>query len=259
MDIEYTKLLREKAAGVLRGQKLKKFKEGAKFSKTPMRKYKPKSGENWEDVYKRARKFFIRAADFGFRGKIQNVFDTPKQFSSVLVVTHGGWVMEALNYIYNKVEGREPVLKNTTRNCSLTTVQMFYNNAEDGPGGDGSDEGLSFKVVDVNDVEHIVKWENALNLMKRTGSKRFSKLGSGGPSFVGGGRNRQLRRKRGTNIGRGGSKPKRGGRSSIVVPQDHSAGRRVSIIPVGLGGSFGGSLAGTSSNKSRNLQSKRSG
>ena len=52
--VEYTELLREKSAGILRLKPLKIYAKNAKINKTPLREYKPRNGESWEDVYKRA-------------------------------------------------------------------------------------------------------------------------------------------------------------------------------------------------------------
>lgn len=52
--VEYTELLREKSAGILRMKPLKAFTKNARISSTPLRDYKPKTGESWNDVLKRA-------------------------------------------------------------------------------------------------------------------------------------------------------------------------------------------------------------
>jgi broad specificity phosphatase PhoE len=96
--VEYTELLREKAAGILRLKPLKAFTKNAKISGTPLREYQPKNGESWNDVLKRAQKFIIHAANFGFRDEVRNVFDFPQRIHRALCVTHGGFVMEILNF-----------------------------------------------------------------------------------------------------------------------------------------------------------------
>ena len=48
----------------------------------------------------------------------------------VLVITHGGWIMEmwnAINYINEK---KKPVLNNTTRNCSINIFKMLCKNTK---------------------------------------------------------------------------------------------------------------------------------
>lgn len=133
----------------------------ANAARCPLRKYKPRCGESWDDVMKRAKQFFIMCADFGFRGKIENIFDKEKIFEKVLAVTHGGFVMEAINYIKMKMNGDEPGIKNVTKNCSLTIVRMTCKRNEGQGGicdsrcGEGKDDCLEFELLVVNDTSHI--------------------------------------------------------------------------------------------------------
>lgn len=68
--VEYCELLREKSAGVLELKPLSEFVRNAKVTNTPLRQYKPKAGESWDDVLKRAQKFVVHLANFGFRDHV---------------------------------------------------------------------------------------------------------------------------------------------------------------------------------------------
>lgn len=172
MEVKFTKLLREKGAGLLQGKKLKEFAICANASRCPLRDYRPRCGESWKDVYKRAKNFFITAAQYGFRGRVENIFDQPRLHEKILAITHGGFVMEAINYVNYKMEGTKPVLKNVTKNCSLTIVRMYCKkNLEEREGicseacGNG-DDCLAFEFVSVNDTGHMKAYREEIRKKK---------------------------------------------------------------------------------------------
>ncbi len=71
--VEYTELLREKGAGIMELKPLTEFTKNAKLSNTPLRQYKPKAGENWDDVLRRVQRFLIQLADYGLRDNVKNI------------------------------------------------------------------------------------------------------------------------------------------------------------------------------------------
>lgn len=186
-DVTFSKLLREKGAGVLQNYKKGSFKKFALRAGVPLREYKPKGGESNDEMNNRVGKFLRRLVGEGFRGQIQNILDDPKTMKKVLIVSHGGWIMEFFNYVDWVMKGIKPGLKNVIKNCSLNVVRIYCEktgaacvtcegcescqkcvecdpylgcpkckNCEACKG----DDCILFDVVRKNDIKHIVDWKN---------------------------------------------------------------------------------------------------
>lgn len=124
--------LREKGAGELEGQPLGITSSLAKKAGVPVREFKAPGGESWVDVHNRAEAF------------LESVLATHGESNHrVLVVTHGGWIMEFLNVI-RKLKGSPPVFANNTQNTSLTVIKFKK-----------ARTGFFPRVVMNNDVSHL--------------------------------------------------------------------------------------------------------
>ena len=183
-EVKYTPLLREKGAGVLQGQKLAQFAKNAKASGAPLREYKPQGGESWLDVRSRVEKFVEKLAGEGFRGEVDNLFEEPKMLSKVLLVSHGGWVMEMFNFINERSEGDQKNINNVIRNCSVNIFRMTCSKTGDVCSPENQCQGvdcLKFEVIKMNDIEHILEWKAEKEYndeLVKSKTKTFKKSGS---------------------------------------------------------------------------------
>lgn len=100
--------LREKSAGDLEGQPLGTTDKLAKKNHMNPREFRPINGESWVDVQSRARNFLLEIT-----GRF--IIDRP---TKVLVVSHGGWIMELVNTI-REIRGQVPVYANKSKNTAL--------------------------------------------------------------------------------------------------------------------------------------------
>lgn len=150
----FSHLLREKGGGVMEGKPLKLISEGAKSKGIPIREYKPEKGECWQDVNARAKQLMKQI--------FYDQFVASNHSKDCLLVTHGGWIMELLNYIRHKEIALKPTVSNTSKNCAIYTIGM-----ESLVGGK-TELGHSIKTVDQveekmfklsiiseNDVKHL--------------------------------------------------------------------------------------------------------
>jgi len=154
--INYTELLREKGAGVLQGQPLGVSKELAEKSGLPMRRFKAEEAESWEDVYNRADKFIEVLLEKYIHNKEdvnvpkQEGFEESKEgekvIPKILVVTHGGWIMELFNAINYRKSKVEPVLLNNTPNCSVNILRISKQDVE-----------IIYEIVSRNDNTHLLE------------------------------------------------------------------------------------------------------
>lgn len=115
-EVVYSSLLREKGGGVIEGKPLKLIADAAHQTRTPIREYKPEKGESWIDVHHRA----SEAMNLIF----YDSFIAKKDTKKILVVSHGGWIMELLNYIRLKEKNIQPSVKNSSKNCSINILKM---------------------------------------------------------------------------------------------------------------------------------------
>ncbi|XP_051912572.1 uncharacterized protein LOC127594861 [Hippocampus zosterae] len=116
-----TALLREKAAGVMQGKSVSDWDKLAKQfeadKKGAYREFKAKDAESWVDVNRRA---------------------------EVLVVTHGGFIMEFHNVVNKLTEGKAPEFRNTAKNCSIHSFKVVR-----------AEGGLRVSKLLVNDNTHL--------------------------------------------------------------------------------------------------------
>lgn len=104
----YDPRLREKGAGDLEGQPLGTTDQLARANNLNPREFRPNNGESWTDVQARARSFLFEIS--------QNLIGAGTK--KVLVVSHGGWIMEFINVI-REIRGQAPVYANKSKNTAI--------------------------------------------------------------------------------------------------------------------------------------------
>lgn len=112
----YDPRLREKAGGVAEGGPLGSTDKQAKILRVPIREYRPEGGESWSDVKERAKAFLLEL----FHLFVIQTRPTP---AKVLVVSHGGWIMEFMN-VLREYQRKEPVYSNISKNTALYIIRM---------------------------------------------------------------------------------------------------------------------------------------
>ena len=81
-----------------------------------MREYKCDKGESWADVNRRCFEFLkLIVEEHIIKNKNLSKDHQPYLFA----VAHGGVLMEFYNMVGTIMEKREPVFKNTAKNCSF--------------------------------------------------------------------------------------------------------------------------------------------
>ena len=108
--------LREKSAGELEGQPLGTTDRLAKEAGVELRAFRAPGGESWQDVQARARDFLMEISQEHLQGP-------PRK---VLVVSHGGWIMELLNVI-RELKGQKPVYANRSQNTAVYVIRLRRN------------------------------------------------------------------------------------------------------------------------------------
>jgi broad specificity phosphatase PhoE len=73
----------------------------ARQNKIALRKFVLPNGENWIDVQRRAGSVFERVTD---------TYYNPEDPKRVLIVAHGGWIMELMNYLREKKMSKPALL-----------------------------------------------------------------------------------------------------------------------------------------------------
>ncbi|KAL4479829.1 hypothetical protein ABPG74_020345 [Tetrahymena malaccensis] len=133
--ITYTPLMREKGGGEYEGKPLELFRKTAADKKIPLRQFKGKDGECWNDVYVRAEKFLLTLAINHLKVN-QNQKQDPQEeeskennqpsldFVKLMGVTHGGFIMEVHNVIEFNYQNKEPNINNVAKNCSIHKIQI---------------------------------------------------------------------------------------------------------------------------------------
>ena len=142
--------LREKGAGVLEGKPLGTPSTLAKQAGVPPRMFKPEGGESWLDVNERVKDFLKdiaarhiapKKAEEERKGEEEKEGATPR----VLCVTHGGLIMEFLNYVDSLKSGGEEVTRtNKAKNCAIFVFAVTI-----------KDSGLHIETLVENDVDHL--------------------------------------------------------------------------------------------------------
>ena len=130
--------LREKSAGDLEGEPLGTTDKLAKKNNVNPRQYRPNRGESWVDVQARARDFLF---------EISERFIANDRPTKILVVSHGGWIMEFVNVI-RELKGQAPVYANKSQN----TAVYIYRFRKIG-------NKLSPNMIIENDVKHLADLE----------------------------------------------------------------------------------------------------
>ena len=166
--------LREKGAGVLEGKPLGTPSTMARQAGVSARQFKPEGGECWVDVSIRVKDFMQEVAGKHMVKKakvsvvqpqVDGVVEEEKKESStattypegyiprILCVTHGGLIMEFLNYVDSflppGVTPAEGSRTNKAKNCAIFIFQ-FREVAED-----GHPSGFHIDSVRENDVDHL--------------------------------------------------------------------------------------------------------
>lgn len=119
-EVKFEPLLREKAGGIFEGKSLKLVADAAKAKNAPVRDFRPQNGECWKDVYARS----ALLVKLLFYEQLLPNFSAAGSTKKILLVSHGGWIMELLNYIRFKEEAITPVWSNSARNCCVNIIKM---------------------------------------------------------------------------------------------------------------------------------------
>lgn len=106
--------LREKAAGELEGQPLGTTDRLARERRMDPRLFRPSGGESWSDVQGRAQSFFSELC-------AQHL--SPSANVRVLLVSHGGWIMEFLN-VLRELKGQRAVYANKSQNTAVYVIRV---------------------------------------------------------------------------------------------------------------------------------------
>ena len=126
--------IREKGGGVLEGSPLGTADKEAKKRGVGIREYRPEGGESWRDVQARAHDFLMEVVTRHLASP------TPVK---VLVVSHGGCIME-LNNVIRAVKHQPALHANVAKNTSLYVFRVTRKAGK-----------LSFFEVLANDTSHL--------------------------------------------------------------------------------------------------------
>ncbi|CAG9322408.1 unnamed protein product [Blepharisma stoltei] len=139
--------LREKGAGELEGQPLGTTDKLAKQQGVNLRAFRPNGGEAWIDVMERAKEFFNDLCRNHMR-------EESKEALKILVVSHGGWIMEFLNVI-KQLKGQPPVYANISKNTALYVLRVRK-----------SGKNLTVNIAVDNDISHLTPTKGKLKSVK---------------------------------------------------------------------------------------------
>ena len=161
-------LIREKCGGVLHGGKLVAFENAAKSSKKKIRDFKPEEGESWKDVFDRCKKFLEKIIKSHLeeskesssleKGDEEEKINSsiPSKKSTILAVSHGGFIMELFNLIKFIQEGIEPTYANTLRNCSISVIQIKKKPLDENSSSKSEFlQNYRFDIIRFNDGKHV--------------------------------------------------------------------------------------------------------
>jgi len=123
--------LREKHGGILEGQKQKAFKDLAKENNKDIRDFFVKEGESWKDVNSRAKDFLVNEVinkHLLIKEEEKSGHESPP-VQNMLVVTHGGFIMEFLHVVKKFQDQRYvEVFKNNAKNGCLFVFNLVSKN-----------------------------------------------------------------------------------------------------------------------------------
>lgn len=115
--VVFDPLLREKAAGEYEGKSIGSTEQEAWKQGIPFRAFKGEGGESWMDVNTRAEAFLQSLLK-------RHITERPDPPLKILVVSHGGWLMELRN-VLRAWKGLPVYYSNTSKNTALY-VLYFY-------------------------------------------------------------------------------------------------------------------------------------
>lgn len=144
MDVAFARtdpLLRERAVGIYEGL-AHNAPRRPRPAHVPARKHRVEGGESWEDVNKRARKLLAR---LGHTFVEPAPASSPEDRLRVLVVTHGGYIMECMNAATGADGVSVPFCANGAWNTSIWKVELTRNSLGK----------LCCRVVAANDASHL--------------------------------------------------------------------------------------------------------
>lgn len=130
----YDPLLREKAAGEHEGKPIGTTEQEARKRGIAFRAFKGEGGESWLDVKTRAGEFLDRLLS-------RHLDSGPVK---ILVVSHGGWLMELRNVMRQR-QGMPEYYANTSKNTALYVVRFTR-----------SEQGVDIRYMLTNDASHLV-------------------------------------------------------------------------------------------------------
>lgn len=108
VPVKYDPLLRERKTGCFVGRSMKEFREARKNSGLPLYQYRPKRGENYFDVRKRAEKFLK---------KLKKMKE-----NNILIVSHGGLNRMLIGAMLNMPVGKAFEL--SQENACVNIIKM---------------------------------------------------------------------------------------------------------------------------------------
>ena len=132
-SVVYEPLLREKAAGEHEGKPIGCTEQEARRTGVPFRAFKGQGGESWLDVKARAELFLD--------GLLARHIDSGP--IRILVVSHGGWLMELRNVMRVR-QGMPEYYSNTSKNTALYVVRFRRNS-----------QGIEQRYLLTNDASHL--------------------------------------------------------------------------------------------------------
>ena len=90
---------------------------------TPIKVFRPKGGESWEDVFNRARRFLNIILILHLL-KVNEEGEEKKEVN-ILTITHGGWIMEFVDYL-KYLNNLPQNTKNATGNTAIYYVKVWF-------------------------------------------------------------------------------------------------------------------------------------
>ena len=109
--IEFTSDVNEQSLGVLEGKSGKEWKEAIEKSGLNEEEFRPKGGENREDVYNRAKKFWEKLKK--------------EKYDKILVISHSGFISDLCTIILKEPKENNKLYK--SENCAITFFEFDEN------------------------------------------------------------------------------------------------------------------------------------
>jgi probable phosphoglycerate mutase len=125
VKIEYSKEVNEKEMGIFEGKTAKEWREAVKESGVDDKDFRPKEGENLKDFKTRAKNFYEELKE--------------EKISSILIISHSGFICEMLSIFFKKP--REELENSKVDFGSITFIEV--------------DENFNIKNYKINDISHL--------------------------------------------------------------------------------------------------------